>query len=398
METPSSTSNSERRLWGGSRRQWPWGALCALVILLLVDRTLYRSPEVWRLFNEAITSPSLLEQGLIQDRIALLELDRQPEGSAAPRVILVGSSRLNRGFHSGSGLEDPLAGIEIAKLAHPQLFPFEMRGATSAIVASKPDVVVLALSELETHSRIKLVPGSSFGDVAAIRDLVREAGLGFAIEHRVMLYRIALGQILNTYHYRGVMRELGFGRFRSFPHEGRLKSGPETERSATFLAAEKIGFTTPELKRIVAELDSRFPGRGSIVRKAQFGIVRSITRGEHAEINLALLRRTIEALREEGIAVVIVEPPIHPGAGVLYDTSIRGDFLDFARGLAREEGVRFVPLEAGPGYVEEDFGDLTHLEKSGVIKFTGVITEVILEATGGIRREPSPAGWQGLRE
>jgi hypothetical protein len=242
-----------------------------------------------------------------------------------------------------------------------------------------PSVVVLALSEFDTHSRIKLVPGSSFGDLAAIRDLAREAGIAFVIERRVMLYRIAFGDMVNAYHYRGVLARIGLDRARSFRRDRRIRLPQRSERSVEYWAGDIKAIPEAELADIVAEFEERFPGRGSMIERAQFGLLRSIARGEHAEISMGLLRRSVAILRAEGAEVIVIEPPLYPGVDALYDARTRDDFLAFAEDLVREYGVHFVPLEAGPGYAKEDFGDLTHLDMGGASKFTRHVISLLRE-------------------
>jgi hypothetical protein len=374
----SSTSSSERAgPAASSRGGLPWAALLALAVVLLLDRSVFQSQAVWTWLDSRLLSSHLLEQGLTQDRIALLDVQ---DGNDAPRIVLVGSSRMNRGFRPDEMPSDSIPRAHFIKLAHPQFFPFEMRSATDDILAASPRVVVLALSELETHTRLKLVPGSSFGSGDAVLDLIREAGPGFAFENRVMLRRIALEGAFETYHDRGVLDAAIFAPLHRFERNARLKPSRHPDRSLTFLGGERKEIDFGELNEIVADFDARFPGRGSIIKRAQFGLVRSISAGAHADINLALLRRSVETLRDNGAQVILVEPPIYPGAQVLYDGSTRDEFLRFSESLVREHGIVFVPLEAQPVYLNEDFGDLTHLDQTGALKFTRVVLDAIRAA------------------
>ncbi len=366
----------------------PVAALLVVLLIFVADRSVYRSDSMWRNFDAWLPPSSLLEQGLVQDRLALHGLAGSGD---LPRAFLVGSSRLHRGFHPEYLPEQSETNLHLALLAHPQFFPFEIRAAVEEIRKLDPRIVLLALSELETHSRIKLVPGSSFGTWTAIMDLVREAGFGFAFEERTMLYRIALGGWFNTYHYRGVINRAGADRPRHFARDARFTVPFFAEESVTFVDDDRLPHTMEDLTRIGKEFDSRFPGRGSFVRKAQFGIVRSISRGRHAEINMGLVRRSVSVLREAGVEVILIEPPIYPGTALLYDSTIRNDYVAFARQLVRDYGVHFFSLDEGPAFLEADFGDLTHLDRPGAIKFTewvqgslvGVHHELESRARGG---------------
>jgi hypothetical protein len=111
---------------------------------------------------------------------------------------------------------------------------------------------------------------------------------------------------------------------------------------------------------------------------------------------MGLLRRSVEILRAEGAEVIVIEPPLYPGVEALYDASIRDDFLAFARELAMDEGVYFVPLEAGPEYGKEDFGDLTHLDMGGASKFTRLVISLLREVLAEERgAEPSAPPAEG---
>ncbi len=383
MDSPSSTSSSEQvPPTRPTLAALPWAGLFAIAILAFADLTLYRTESIWQAFDQRLTGSNLLEQGLVQDRIQLASLDAR---DGRPEVFIIGSSRLNRGYRPETLAPGSEPDAQIVKLAHPQFFPFEMRAAIDEVLRHEPRVVLFALGEFETHTRIKFVPGSSFGNLSAIRELAREAGWGFVSERRVMLARIALGDLINSYHYRALVGRMGVSNLHRFKREPRLKVRDHPERSLSFLAGERKEISFEELSAIVAEFDARFPGRGSIIRKAQFGLLRSITPGQHAEINLALMRSIVDKLRKAGVSVVLVEPPIYPDARSLYADAAREEFLVFASELERDHDVTFVALEEGPVYVPADFADLTHLERSGAEKFSEVVAAAIRQA---LRRDP----------
>ena len=77
----------------------------------------------------------------------------------------------------------------------------------------------------------------------------------------------------------------------------------------------------------------------------------------------------------------IAEAPLHPIAARLYDTTIRGEFLDFARELAGAHAVRFLPIESSGPYEAADFVDLTHLsaKTGGSAKLTRAIVSAVRE-------------------
>ena len=94
---------------------------------------------------------------------------------------------------------------------------------------------------------------------------------------------------------------------------------------------------------------------------------------------MMLVRRAVQRLRAAGAGVIIVEGPLSPMAAEYYDPTIRDDFVAFADGLAREPGVRFVPLKLSATYPEEDFRDFSHLNEAGARKLTKVILRAVRE-------------------
>jgi hypothetical protein len=75
------------------------------------------------------------------------------------------------------------------------------------------------------------------------------------------------------------------------------------------------------------------------------------------------------------VRVFIVEAPLHPDAGLFYDTSTRARFLRLVDELRREYGVEFVPVESFGTLRREDFGDLLHLSLESARPFTARIVD-----------------------
>ena len=94
---------------------------------------------------------------------------------------------------------------------------------------------------------------------------------------------------------------------------------------------------------------------------------------------MTLVRRAVERLRAAGADVILVEAPLSPMAAEYYDATIREEFVAFARDLARDPGVHFVPLERSPRYPEEELIDLVHLKPAGAQKLTAAILGALRE-------------------
>jgi hypothetical protein len=132
-------------------------------------------------------------------------------------------------------------------------------------------------------------------------------------------------------------------------------------------------------RQLIEERERFFAGGGLGGLWLDAQRLRSITRGDHAEIQMTLARRAVGRLRAAGAGVIIVEGPLSPMAAEYYDPTIRDDFVAFARSLALEPGVRFVPLKVSATYPEEEFTDFSHLNEAGARKLTAVILRAVRE-------------------
>ena len=90
-----------------------------------------------------------------------------------------------------------------------------------------------------------------------------------------------------------------------------------------------------------------------------------------------------------GVEVVVLQGTMHPAARDLYDPALRGEFLAFARGLERDLGARFVPLERMPRLAESDFYDLIHTTPGGAAKLTRTLVRELERA--GLPTAVSPS-------
>ena len=153
VDNPSFTSNSESRAG-----RLPVAGLLVIVLLVILDHSVYRSETLWRAFHDRLASSSLLEQGLVLDRLALFEADR---GGDEPSVFLVGSSRLNRGFRSG--VVGAGTGAERAESGHPQ--HHRRREASEPPAGAHPNSV-RKKAIVRSHARRAAASSYRVGDVS----------------------------------------------------------------------------------------------------------------------------------------------------------------------------------------------------------------------------------------
>jgi len=368
----SSTSSSERL---------PWAGIWAVIVVIAIDVLLFSSWGPWEALYPHVSVDDLLANGIARDRVQLQALAAVPEGKA--RVVVVGSSRAQVGYRFEFAEEvarGPLP-FHVARLVHAGMNIFAIRSLVDELVGYRPDVVVLLLSEFDTHRPLEPRVAGSFGSFSAVVDLASVAGAKLGLEARAQFYRLALATLLDAYRYRRVVEWAGARTLRIFPMGE--QGGPQVRTSSQsvfpYTAGEPSTLDARRARQLGEEIERRFSGktRTSVLWETQR--VRTITRGDHAEIQMRLVRGAVERLRAAGAEVIIVEGALSPLAAEYYDPTIRDDFVAFARGLARESGARFVPLKVSATYREEEFADLSHLNPEGSRKLTGVILQAVYE-------------------
>ena len=359
-----------------SSRSLPWAGLVAVLLLLAVDRGVLGVNGPWEKLSSGRPT------GAAVSRLALQEIRSAP--SSEPRVFVVGTSRAFDGFDAELA-ERELPGFAFAELAHPRFEPFVVRALVDDMIDAGATVAVLLVSELDTHRPLRLepVPGSMAASSDALLDLLRATDLDFALRNRRSLFRLAASSLLQSYRYREILGEAGLLEARRFEFDDRLGAAKPADRDpfrpvALWGASRKA--PPPPARRTTVDL---FPPEIDAWRATmQAGTIAEVTRGPHADVQQFLLRRAVERLRAAGVAVLIVETPMHPATRDLYDPSIRDDFAAFAAALAERDGVTFLPIEAMPHFAESDFYDLVHVSWHG----SGKLTRAVLDALRAVGR------------
>ncbi len=374
----SSISSSERP---------PWAGIWAAILVIAIDLLLFSSWGPWKTLEQRALGRDLLAHGIARDRLQLRALAAVPEDTA--RVVVVGSSRTKAGFLPKPG-EEPGRGpvpFHVAKLAHAGMNVFAIRSLADELVGYRPDVVVLLLSEFDTHAALDPRASASFGSFSAVVDLASAVGAELGFETRANFYRLALATLLDAYRYREAVEWAGARELRSFPMGPRgleeLRGSPPP--GSSYPVGEASPLDSRRGWQLVEELERRFPATLLARLYWQREGVRGITRGDHVEIQMRLVRGAVRRLRAAGAEVIIVEGPVLALTAEYYDATIRDDFVTFARGLAREPGVHFVPLKLSAIYPEEEFTDFSHLNEAGARK----LTAVILRAVRGVLEQRS---------
>ncbi|MCB9899365.1 MAG: hypothetical protein H6825_15270 [Planctomycetes bacterium] len=347
----SSTSNSD------ARSGFPWAGLAATLIVALLDPLLFQRIVPWDALLERLDRTFFLEAGLARDELAFAELDADP--GLVPRVVCAGNSRAGRFARVKDFVGLDLKGALVERFTHAGLEPFELRGLADRLAPYHPDVVVLSISEFDTHRPIRLNTTTAMQSLGALATLVREAGLGFAFAHRDLVLGLTLGALFPAYRYRAVLHVAGLDEYEHFA--GVLSSrAPSIEDSPFQLEGEAplpLAFATfvPKLLAENPQLDGR-------TVNAQLKQCLSITRGPHVAVRMALLRTAIDEYLAAGAQVIVVEAPVHPSMVPLYRPETREEAHAFLRELDALDGVQVMWLdEIGP-FAAADFHDLTHLD------------------------------------
>jgi hypothetical protein len=352
------------------RRGLPFAGILAILAVYTLDTLALGPRGPWQTVDGLLPGPGL-ERDIVIDQQELRALLETPPDQK--RALVVGSSRA-QSFRPQLIRSELRHSVRFGRIAHGLIAPFEIDSLVDTALAIDTDVVVILLSEFDLNRPVFIAPPVSFGSFAAVRDLAQLGGPAFSYEHRLLLFRLSAACALNSYRYRDVLQRAFADKWRRFElgdpfprptrvsHPNQVEGGTPTPLSGA------------DQKNLFSRLGQLFPGG----YRSTFDQIRSVTRGPHADFQRGLVRRAVARLHAAGVAIVIVETPVHPLSVTLYDTSIRDDFVGFASQLVSEFGVVFVALEDSEPYVGEDFGDLVHLER-GAPKLTRTIETAVAE-------------------
>ncbi len=354
----------------------------AVAIVWVVDWGMFHWRGMWEALSPSVQDHPF-ERGIVRDRLSILRLQDAPVGR--PRVIVAGSSRARGAFQPTILPPSERGRVAVGVLAHGGIGPFEIRSAVPNMLSARPDAVVLVISEFEITRPLDPRPSFHFGSWSAIGELILAQGIQTTIRDRTNLFRMAAGCALTLYRTRRVFQRIFVDDLRRFSLDERFanqESKPKQEKLDPSLSS-------PAAKQALKRLAEIF-GHGMRFNLSQ---VLTIQRGDHLRVNKDLVRSTVRSLAEAGVKVLIVEAPNHPEAVNFHDPTLRDDFLELARDLKRELGMRFIPVESSGPFESDDFYDMTHLDgrTDGTARLTRRILAAVHEILGLESRGPSPA-------
>jgi len=379
----SSTSNSDSNRDSGSAgasakasakgmARLPWAGLLVIVVILSLETFTYQHRPFWAWV--VAQDPF----GVAASRLALLDLKTAP--GSAPRVAVVGTSRVHSGFDVATARRDRPE-YAWAKLSDPRFEAFVLRNMVDDLLSTDPAAVVFLLSEMDTNRPVRLepIPGPSVVSLSALRELLQWAGTRFAIEHRTTFYRLLATKGLRTYRYRSSFEDARLESLVTFSLDERLGTRLDSPRKEIEFAITggKRNFVS---KRWRKKMNASFPVKTRRFFGPSVDLLSHIALGPHTSLNQLMLLRTVELLRQNDVEVIVVEAPVHPAAGEIYDSDLRAAFLEFAGDLETRYGLHFVSLEAMPSFGAKEFIDMVHLDKVGARKLTQAIERAVVAA------------------
>ncbi len=370
----SSTSSSDRAAWPEG---FPWAGVAAAVLVCLLDLAVFGRAWPWVALERAFPSQHLLAAGVASDHRQLAALETAPRGVA--RVALIGSSRLQAVLTAEPVARDLGAegSVAVAELAHAGVEPFGVLALSDRLADLGVDVVLVQLSEFDTHRPPEARAAAVVGSPAAVGELLASLGPLTGWRSRPWLERLALASVFAAYRHREVALAFGLSELRTFANARRPRRAGA--RGGADFATPSQEWPDLDVRRRL-QIEAELPEESAQRRASERRRIRSITRGPHVEAQMRLVLAAVERLREAGIRVVLLEGPLSPAAAELYDVSTRREFQQFARGLAARPGVRFVPL--GERYYEEDFVDYSHASARGAAKLARSIEAAVRAAPG----------------
>lgn len=372
---PTSSAAPRRDARGG----FPWAGLLALFVVLLLDHFALGVHGPWAAVAARIPAGDHdIDGGVALDQLAWAALDDPSDGR--PRAVIVGSSRAAAGLVPD--LLDPAQrdALRWLRMAHPGIEPFQVRSLAGPLADAHPELVVLLLSEFDTHRPFRLVPRANGEDLSAVVELVRRLPASVDWSQRDSLLRFTLGALWRPYRLREVFGAAGLAEWRSFARMPGTARGERPEWPLALDGGAPRPLAPRDAARVLEVIREDMPtidAQGEQVRN-QLGSHQAITRGPHADVQMAFVGSAVGILRGAGVRVLLVEGPLCPFPVPLYDLATRDEFRAFARDLARDDGTLFLSTDASGPFAPEDFRDPTHLGTSGATRLTRAMGDAAL--------------------
>jgi len=358
-----------------TKTQWsrlPWGAAIALLAVLLLNFAFERIDSFkWAKLSLEVPGSWFVERGFMRERWTLERMSAWAGERPKPasdsdfglNAVVLGSSQVLRGIDLdllGESFDDDL---RFHLISYAGFGPFEARSIAEPLHRHHADLVILMVSEFDTHRTRTLAQVPLTARLPALWDLGQAAGWRWSYANRRLMLRMLSSSLLDLVRYRRVLRELYLGAF-DFELEPAVVVGGDPP----LVLGRETDHKDVDLMAAVRDLEKRRPDLSlKLVRIKQ---VNSIAQGHHASVQMELIEKAVKVMTRGGIDVVLVEGPLLPWSRDLYEREARREFRRWVAKLAEGPGVTFVSEQELGRTRARDFADLTHLSEDGSLDFT----------------------------
>jgi hypothetical protein len=310
----------------------------AMIILFLIDWVLFEVPVVaskWRLGrNDGSPADKLLLANRYLDSEVMFLGDSRTLFGIDPEVVSK-ECGCGSGFNAGFSASDPGLNRLMAR---------------RLVERMSPHTVVISVSQWELSDKARILVDDPTRELTRPLQL-RQYGRRIDDDDDA---RMALGSVWRLYEYRLQIRNtLDAWASRQPPED--LRRGYQEYRERSELRDD--------------DLDKR---------EEQFFDDFSVSGRRNRE-----LRGLIADLRERGIEVVLVAPPLYPD----FQSRVKRQVASYAEAVSRiaaESGVKFEDLTVPQrsGLTDSHFKDIVHLSVSGAARYSRQIGKLLKESAG----------------
>jgi len=334
-----------------SRRRWTAGAVCLLCLLGLdvVSRTVVADRAAGPTANQIAALDTAIRQRTDPPVVLFLGSSHTQAGIAASRIEEL------LGWPHGAVLNASLSNArprDVLRLyrTHRVLF----RKAKAAYVSV--DVTTFNRNALARTS----MPSPAWRRSASLADRV---GFPGSLETRV---DVVAGWFWNLWDQRTTWRQelIGLGL--------RLRGTPRGARGSRLFDA--LG--RPAMGRPRATLTTE-----ALTREIDETVDRRMYNYDFDVESFESLDELLKLLREDGIAVTLIDMPIPARFRALLDEHYARDRAAWAAEMKRRYGAVELLQFSGDGYATEDFRDADHLSERGAVKFADTLAATLRART-----------------
>jgi len=338
-----------RRSYISSFKRLPWAVIIAFLLMVLGQNLAFNSKAFWAYFYRN-SSPRTDDAFRFE---AVARNSRRGAGffflGASQARENVDTRMLKREFGS--------EGIRFYNLGISNAHAMDLYMTIDRVLDARPTHIVL-ISDLNMISSRYMYPKlRPYFNHDAIPAIVSHLGFREVWRERVEFLHSFLGEMFPFYRFR---ESIG----RILKDEVSISVGASKRKPFLRFAYSKRMNTFDE-KILNERLAEQKQGRGA--------------RPEEVSMNEWMFESCVKKITEMGIPLLVVDAPYYPGVKEGYFSKLFAPYHSFMILLSEKYGFPYFS-DADLNFLErEDFVDHTHLTRSGRIKFTKFISELIRE-------------------